>query len=127
MFVSSALYSSAKPKEDDPAFAAAAAAAKAEKEEEDEEYDPSCDDGSCDVIFQAEKSNSFDVLKGSYALSLASVVCAVSAHLAGVLPGGVPPVVSVFFFPFPSPPSFSHTFAHVRFISFHRIKRHQKR
>ena len=97
-----ALYSSAKPKEDDPAFAAAAAAAaaagakaKAKKGEEDEEYDPSCDDGSCDVIFQAEKSSSFDVLKGSYALSLASVVCAVSAYLAGVLPGGVHLVPSI--------------------------------
>ena len=37
--------------------------------------------------YKAESLSGFNVLKGSYALSLASVVCAVSAYLAGLLPG----------------------------------------
>lgn len=67
-----------KPKEDDPSTSSssAAAAAAATTDTKGGEDVP-CDDdgdGSCDVILRAESSNSFDVLKGSYALSLASVV-----------------------------------------------------
>ena len=40
-----------------------------------------------DVIMKAEGSDSFSVLKGSYALSVAAVVCAVSAVIARQLPG----------------------------------------
>lgn len=63
------------PEADDPASTA------------QKEADP-CDDGSCDIIYQAETgSGGFDVLKASYALSLAAVICAAAAYLAGVLPG----------------------------------------
>ena len=42
-----------------------------------------------DVILAAEGSGSFSVLKASYALSLAAVVCAVSAFIAQrIVPGG---------------------------------------
>jgi len=71
-----------RPKEDMTPASAAGTDAGEEGVRKDD------DDGrSRDVILQAEGSTSFDVLKGSYALSLASIVCAVSAYLAGVLPG----------------------------------------
>lgn len=67
-----------KPKEDDPSTSSASAAASAAAADTEGGEDDDCvdedGDGSCDVIFRAESSNSFDVLKGSYALSLASVV-----------------------------------------------------
>jgi|TARA_B100001142_G_scaffold316369_1_gene356095 hypothetical protein len=74
--------SGAKPPEEDAVVASSsdnAAQGSAVTSLEDEAGD--------DPILAAEKQSSFSVLKGSYALSLASVVCALAAYAAKMLPG----------------------------------------
>jgi len=60
--------------------------ADADYDELDPEHVAARDEAKADVILQSRLSNSFDVLKGSCALSLACVVCAVSGVIATSLP-----------------------------------------
>ena len=52
----------------------------------DPEHVAARDEAKRDVILKSRLSSSFDVLKGSFALSLAAVVCALSGYVADALP-----------------------------------------
>lgn len=71
-------------------FAVARTASPPDTDADYDQLDPNHsaarDEAKSDVILTARLSNSFDVLKGSCALSLAAVVCAVSGVIAASLP-----------------------------------------
>ena len=52
----------------------------------DPEHLAARDEAKSDVILKSRLSSSFDVLEGSFALSLAAVVCALSGYVADALP-----------------------------------------